>query len=523
MVKRCGGLVLFWLIGLFVVNTGMLALAETNTLVVAQMEYAWCFDPMYTWSDILRMSMVAYDPLLKYDPENASVSPWVAKSWEVSQDGLEYTFWLNEGIKFHDGTQLTSSDVKFTVQRLQQLKQAVAALFEDVDRIETPDDYTVKFILKKPNAEFLLATCQLFIISEEGVKAHEVEGDLGQQYLQDHELGSGPYKLVLHIPEQRTVFERFPEYWKGWNNTNNNIERVVWLWIKEPATQRMMLEAGQIHIAMNPSMSDLPVLEANPDLQVLAAITAIIGEIDFRVIHKPLDDIRVRKALAMAFDYDYHIRVATAGYGKRANSPIPSCLPYHNEEIEPMPYDLETAKALLAEAGYPDGGFTLRVAYESLQEEKQIMLHNVQENWGKQLGINIEATGMDWVPQAALQRDPNSWPDIYLRYVWPNLPIAPFSSLKEFYYGPWKGVHENNGSFWSDPKVDELIEEGIAELDESKRIVLCKEAQALIADAVPSIWICEEPYIIVARSNVKGYVYNPAYNQGLDVYHLWLE
>jgi peptide/nickel transport system substrate-binding protein len=517
-------LVVVGLLGLFYV--GIAASSESNTLVIASADYAWCFDPVYAgWSDIGRMTMIAYDPLVKYDPETKSVSPWVAKSWAVSKDGLTYTFSLNKGIKFHDGSQLSSSDVKFTVQRLQQLKQGVSLLFESVQTIETPDDYTVNFVLKSPSAEFLLTCTMLYIINEHEVKAHEVEGDLAQEYLQKHELGSGPYKVVLHMLEQKTVCDRFVDYWKGWGGEHKPIDRIIWLWVKQLTTQHMMLNTGQIDISMPSSTSvvDLPVYESDPNYQILSAITPIIGEIDFRVIHKPLDDIRVRKALAMAFDYDAHITVLTEGYGKLAVSPIPSVLPYHNDEIKPMPHDLTAARALLAAAGYPDGGFTLTVAYESLQLEKELMFQNIQENWGEELGIKLVPMGVDWVTQATMQKDPNSKPDIYLRYVWPSLPVAPFTSLKEFYGGEWKGVYENNGSFWSDPKVDQLIEQGLSEQNYANRIELCKEAQVLIAAAVPSIWICEEPYIIVARNYVKGYKYNPAYHQAVDVYHMWLE
>jgi len=493
--------------------------ADSNTLVVAQAEFAWEFDVLYSsWGDIARLARVCYDPLLKYDAVSKEVIPWVAKSWEISEDGLAYTFYLNRGIKFHDGTELTASDVKFTVERDRALHGDVAALFTDVATIDIIDDYTITFHLNKPNNEFLLNLSPFYIISEDGVKEHD-QGDLARGYLQDHDLGSGPYQVVHHIPEQKTICEKFADYWKGWDG--NHIDRIVWLWIGDPAVQRMMLENGEIDVAMNPSLADLPDFENNPDLIIFSDPTHIILKVSFRTIRSPLDDVRVRKALAMAIDYDYHIEVGTGGYGKRANSPVASALPYHNDDIPLVPYDLKAAKQLLAQAGYPDGGFKLVLGYESAQPEKQRLLEMLQQNWG-QLGITIEPAGMDYNTQWAMQKDPNSEVDVWLHYIWPAY-AAPYQVLKEFYWTPLKGVLGANAAYWSTPEVDNLIEEGLTTRDPARVEECAKEAQRLIVDAQPDAWVCEEAYVMVARNYVKGYIYNPMYHQTLDVYNMWLE
>jgi peptide/nickel transport system substrate-binding protein len=334
----------------------------------------------------------------------------------------------------------------------------------------------------------------------------------------DNDLGSGPYQHVSTVPEQQAVFEKFEGYWKGWDG--DHVDGITWLWIKESATQRLMLESGELDISMEPSVDDLAEFEASPDYQVLEGESPVIFEVDFRVIHPPLDDIRVRQALATAIDYDYHIEVALAGYGRRAQGPLTSVFPYHNYDIELIPFDLEAAKALLAEAGYPEGGFTLKVAYESAQEEKVRALEMVQANWGE-LGIEIEPMGMDWMAQAAMQQDVNSEPDVYLGYIWPGMTDP--ECLREFYHGDQMGVFDSNASFWSDPEVDRLMDEGLMETDPARRDEIYKQVQQLIADAIPAAWVSENPYNMVANKYVKGYVYNPAYHQALDVYHMWLE
>ena len=491
---------------------------NSNTLVVAHSEYPFTFDPIFNWWEINRMTRVTYDALTNYDPVTKAVVPWVAKDWDILQDGLTYTFYLNRGIKFHDGTELTAADVKFTVDRLEMLQDGIAQYFECVKYIEILDDYTIKFILKEPNSGFLPSTVLLYIISEDGVKAHEQEGDLATDYLQNYDLGSGPYQVVVNVPEQRTICEKFLDYWKGWEG--NRIDKILWLWIKDPSTQRMMLENGQLDIAMNPSMADLPDLEANPNLEVLASLSTHILVVSFRMTHEPLDDIRVRKALAMAVDYNYLIEVAAGGYGKRAIAPIASTLPYYDDALSPLTYDMDAAKGLLAEAGYPNGGFNLIVGYQSEHSEYRRLLELLEQNWGE-LGITIRPMSMDWEAQTAMEGDENSSPDIYFDAPGPDtMDLAQY--LNQFYGSDYL-TYGSNGSYFSDPKVDELIHEAQVEVDPEECGKLYNEIQQIIVSAVPAAWVYEMPYIIASQQYVKGFVCNPAFHDTLDVYHMSVE
>jgi len=197
-----------------------------NTLVAAHSEYAFTFDPTFcSWGDVCRICLVAYEPLVKYDPATKEIIPGLAKEWEISSDGLTYTFILNEGVKFHDGTDLTASDVKFTVERLLGIDDGCARYVYPVESMEVVDDYTIAMTLDAPNAAFLQSMVVIFIISEDGVKANEVDGDWAQAYLMENDLGSGPYMLTSSIPEQQAVFEKFEDYWKGWDG--NHLDGII--------------------------------------------------------------------------------------------------------------------------------------------------------------------------------------------------------------------------------------------------------------------------------------------------------
>jgi peptide/nickel transport system substrate-binding protein len=491
----------------------------SNILTAAHSEYAFTYDPLYSnWSDVARICVVAYDALVKYDPTTKQIVPWVASEWEVSPDMLSYTFKINEGIKFHDGSDLTASDIKYTFERIIALNDGVASSLIGVASVEAVAEYTVKVNMKQPDGSFLMSMPQIFIINEDGVKAHEVEGDWGAAYLVDNDLGSGPYYLASSIPEQQSVFSKYADYWKGWEG--KHIDGITFLWIKDSATQRLMLESGELDIMMQPLVDDLSTFATTPGYQVLTGDSPVIMAVAFRVTHPPLDDIRVRKALAMAIDSNYHLEVALGGYGKLATGPLASVLPFFNTEIPLMPFDIEGAKALMSEAGLPNGGFTVKLAYESENEEKQRALEMLQSNWG-QLGVQIEPMGMDFMAQASMMADKNSEPDVYIDYIWPTAP-DPDPALRPFFYGPLKDFG-NNAAYWSDPEVDKLFDAGLAESDQVKREEIYKQIQQLIYDAHPEAWMTENPFNIVAQSYVKGYIYNPALHQALDVYNMQLD
>lgn len=494
--------------------------AMSNILTAAHSEYAFTFEPTFcNWSDVGRICVVAYDGLLKYDPATKEIVPWVAKEWEVSDDGLTYTFKISEGIKFHDGSDLTASDVKYTFDRLIALDDGVAQNLYAIESVEAVDDSTVVITLNTPSAAFISGLPLIFIISEDGVKANEVDGDWGQAYLMEHDLGSGPYMLVSSIPEQQAVFEKFDDYWQGWEG--EHLDGVTFLWIKEAATQRLMVENGELDISMEPSVDDLAAWDADPDYQVLSADSPVVFYLAYRVTHEPLDDPLVREALTMAVDAEYVLEVGMAGYGRLARGPLASSLPYYNDDIEFVPYDMDAAKALLAEAGYPDGGFTVKIGYEAAQPWKVRTMEMLQANWSE-LGVEIEPMGMDYMAQEAMQQDEDSEPDAYLHHIWPSA-AEPDIALRPFFHGDHKGVFGENASFWSDPEVDRLFDEGIVEADPVKREAIYKEIQQRIVDAVTGAWITELPFTIVANEYVNGYVYNPAIHQSMDVYNMWLE
>ena len=508
-------------LGVFIISMALTltASANSNSIKIAHSEYAFSYDPVFcNWSDIGRICAIAYDALLKFEPTNKVLVPHLAKSYKKLDGGSKYRFILNKNVTFHDGNKLKAQDVKYSFERIMAIKDGVANLIQDVRSINVIDDHTFDILLKRPTAAFLYSLPQIMIINSKTAKKYEVDGDWAKKYLDDHDLGSGPYKLSLHLAEQRAEFKKYDDYWKGWRT--DNINGVTFLWIKDSATQRLMLEKGDLDIMMEPVLSELKDLKKNSNLQIHSTSSAVVFTIDFRVIRKPLDNINIRKALAHAIDYEYHLNVALEGFGKRAKGPLSSQLMFFNDNLPLVDFDMKKAKQYLKEAGYPNGGFTLKVAYESGQAEKQRALEMIQQNWGL-LGIKVEPVGTDWMGQDEMQKNKDSDIDVYLGYIWPAAAETDIA-LRTFYHSDYKGVFGDNAPFWSSDKVDQLFDSGIVEQNINKRSEIYKNLQHEIVKGFSSAFVSETPFVIVTNKRVFGYEYNPAHHQAIDVYNMTL-
>ena len=281
-------LVMLMLIILFCFTNYVFVSADqdfSNTLVIAGNEYPNSFDPIFADDSTVERTMaLSYEALLRVNPSTNELEPWIASKWGVSEDAKTYTFILNQNITFHDGTNLTASDVKFTFDRMKKIDQGIAYEFGSLDRIEVVDDYTVKFFLSEASIPFIKIIPKMYIISEEGVEANlmvspsstnfsGIDSNFAITYLANHELGSGPYVLTSFTPGQQAIFSKYDNYWKGWEG--NHVEKVIWQYIKESSTQRLLLEKGDVDIIMDPSPDDLNAFRENPNIKLAEGTTFI--------------------------------------------------------------------------------------------------------------------------------------------------------------------------------------------------------------------------------------------------------
>jgi peptide/nickel transport system substrate-binding protein len=360
-----------------------LAHAKTDIVVGQQLEPPH-LDPTSAAAGAIDQVLYAnvFEGLTRFGPDGA-VNPGLAKSWDISEDGLVYTFKLQPGVTFHDGTTLDASDVKFTLDRARDetSQNAQKALFEGIDTVEVIDDLTVKVTLIAPNGNLLfnLAWGDAVIVAPESI------GEIKQ-----HPVGTGAFKFDDWVQGDRITLLRNEGYW----GTPAQLTEVTFKFIDDPTAAFAAMMAEDVDVFGGyPAPENLPQFEADPRFQVLVGSTE--GETILSTNNKmaPLDNVLVREAIAHAIDRQAIIDGAMFGLG----TPIGTHFAPHNPDYVDLTaqsaYDPEKARALLAEAGLPDGfSTTLKLPPPSYARRGgEIIQAQLRE-----VGIEAEITNLEW-------------------------------------------------------------------------------------------------------------------------------
>ncbi len=324
----------------------------------------------YDWQNPSMMQLIA-DGLMGYKALTTELVPDLAESYDISQDGLTYTFKLREGVKFHNGRELKASDVKYTFERLvdpatQSPGQGYYAVIKGFDEmvsgaasglsgVTTPDDYSVVIELSRPNAVFLNVLAMHFssIVPKEEVAKYGA--DWGR-----HPVGTGAYKITEWSLGQRIVFERNPDYSHGTGPENvPYLDKITWEVGQDPSVALLRLKNGEVDI-LGDGIPPAQFMEAteNPEYRDSGMIVEHdmiqTSYVTMNVRIPPFDNVLVRKAVNMAINKDRIVRLIN-NRAVPATQPLPPNMPGHDPSYEGYPYDPTKAKELLAEAGFPDG------------------------------------------------------------------------------------------------------------------------------------------------------------------------
>ena len=287
-----------------------------------------------------------YNTLMEVNDDGELVGD-LAESYEVSEDGMSYTFHLYENACFSNGDPVTAEDVKFTYERAMESAKTKSDV-EAVDNIEVIDEHTVKMNLKKPYAPFITKTTDtgLCILSKKVVEAAgDAYGDV------DTCVGSGAFVAKEWVPNDHYTLVRNENYWKETPIATSIEVRVI----PEGSARTIALEAGEVDIVWNVDAIDCVNVEANPDVLLLSQPSASIEYMGMNTSKEKFSDVRVRQAINMAIDQQVFIDTIVEGRGTPANSYINAMIPGWTDEVTAYEYNIEAAKALMAEAGYPDG------------------------------------------------------------------------------------------------------------------------------------------------------------------------
>ena len=494
--------------------------AESGTLIMAVNGSPPTFDPLAARdSRVDTPSINLYSALVQVTPDLELYND-LAESIEPSEDGLSHTFKLKEGVKFHDGSELTAEDVKYTVDRMIALQKGVRSNLTLVNGAEVVDDYTVTLTLDEPFPGLLPALTRLYILNSELVQANEEEGDWGEKWLQNHDAGSGPYQLASFQAEQQFTIEKFDDYHRGWDG--DHVDRAIFRVIKEEPTRQIALENGEVDWATIGNPETYDTLAAKDGIEVTSDETLNQLYFALNTQNPNLQDARVRQALGLVYDYQGHVEQARQGHSAVARGPLPSVIPCWDESMTPSETNIERAKELMAEAGVPDGGFELEMAYQGTSPEETVAMQIMQAG-AAELGITIKPVAVEWPAKVGMFASQDTAPGIGTIWVFP-----PYADPDPFLYAIGHSSLSSdkggfNFSYYANPQLDELLDAGKVELDPDKRCQIYAEVQQIWVDEVPYINVVLQYDLVAHQDYVKGYRWNSAHSRTQNAYDIWLD
>jgi peptide/nickel transport system substrate-binding protein len=484
------------------------AAAQEHVLNVGKYGQVATYDPHAGGLDTMWWTLNNfYESLVDMNEDIATLRPVLATAWTVSRDGKMYTFTLRAGVKFNDGTPFDSAAVRVNVERAQALKKAAFLYVKPIAKVETPAPGTVVFHLEKPYNPFLAGLRYLLMVSPKAIKDHD-KGDQAESWLRDHTAGTGPYALERWEPNIIHVARRNPGYWRGWpagKFTTLNLRHIY-----EPETQRLMIEKGELDIAENVTNDALPALKRNPNLTVHERAGTSLMVTYLNTQTAPTKDLRVRQAIHHLWNQDAYN--AITGHTSMGG-PLYTPLLGKDWKLEnPYPYNVDRARALLAEAGYAGGGFTLRFQSQKGDVDKRAIFEIFQAELNK-LNIKVEFYDDTW---PALVKKATDWgatrsPDTAIHlfgYFRPALILSPYDFLFSMYHSdgyPTKGGR--NFTYYTNPEYDRLINDSIVSLDQERELRQLRQAAEMVwrdAAVVVNGRIVDK---IVTRRDLKGFIY----------------
>ncbi|MFN8591067.1 MAG: ABC transporter substrate-binding protein [Thermomicrobiales bacterium] len=494
------------------------AAADAATLVVASGADAVTLDPQVSFdgqSPLLWRAV--YENLVKYDGDTLDIVPHLAENYDISDDGLTYTFTIRPGITFSDGTPLDAAAVKTSIDRQIAVQMGIAYALANVTSVETPDDMTVVLTLSAPSDGVLSAFAGMYapyIISPKAISEHEQNGDWAQAWLRDNMVGTGPYVLDNYSQSQQAVFSRNPNYWGGWDG--NHFEQIFVKYVKEPATERLLLEQGEVDVALFLPDDAVEELDGTGGIVVTDVPSFNLYYLVLPTREGPTADKKVRQAISYGFDYNTWVTDVMRGKAQQARGPIPSNFVGFNPNTPQYTYDPDKAKQLLAEAGFPDGGFNINYTYETGYFWKRPLGELFQANMAD-LGITVDIQELSPSAWADLLSNPETANHAFGLVWWPTLK-TPFDFMFSLFATGAQGTAGYNWGYYSNPELDKLLEDGASEPDEAKRMAIYAEAQDLLVDDAPALYVYEKRYRLPMRDTVEGFVFNGVYIETLNYY-----
>ncbi|HEX6988830.1 MAG TPA: ABC transporter substrate-binding protein, partial [Bacillota bacterium] len=449
-------------------------------------------------------------------------SPDLAESWDISDDGLVWTFHLRDGVTWHDGEPFTAEDVRFTFMDIvlnPDVGSSSASNFRNVQEVVAVDDRTVEFHLKQP-----MASLASYLGYNAGIlPSHILKGtDVmnNADFNKGSPVGTGPFKMADYVSGQYVVLERFDDYFGG----RPLLDQIQYRVVPDTNTQLSQLLTGELSIMIVEQASNVERLENEAAIRVDATPQLNYVWIAPNTTKAPFDDARVRQALSYALDRPAMIQNILRGYGRPATGPISPALEYYyNPDVTTYPYDPERAKELLAEAGWEDSdgdgyvdrdGQTLEIALTVPKANIMEPLATLAQQYFESVGVKTNMDAVEFNVFVADRLVPRSF-DIMVGW-W----ITPPDPDIFAYYHSSAATGGNNVPMYANSELDALLEQGQAVGDPAQRKEAYDRVQEILADEVPYIFVWYPDEIVARRAGLEG-VPAIGFRDALQYAHEW--
>lgn len=511
-MKKVSFLLILGLIVLALTGCGPQAADDDNSITIGLQAEPTSLDPaQITDYNSSRAAMEIYDSLVRFKNGGTELEPGLATEWEVSEDGLEYTFKLRQGVTFHDGTTFDADAVKFNIDRQIDPDHeyhdtgdfAYADFtFGTVADVIVVDQETVKIVLTEPFAPFLgnMAMHSAAMISPKAIKDHGKDISLNP-------VGTGPFKFASWEPGVEVILEKYDDCWRG----APKIDKLIFRPIVEDQTRITELEAGNIDFIVGILPDDLQRLKNNDDLLVVEQAGMHTWYLSLNCQKAPFDDVRVRQAANYAINKKAIVDNILKGTGVLAKNLLPPVIWSYTDDLQDYSYNPEKARELLKEAGYEDGftidfhvpksgsgmqqPVTMATAIQSDLEAVGIKTNIKQLEWGYYLDESMKPVETnEFVMHELSWMGDNGDPDnfLYILLSGDQWPDAGF-----------------NDAFYKNTEVDRLLNRARTSSDLEERTDLYVQAQKLIAADSPLIVVDHETQIVAMKKKIKGFELHP--------------
>lgn len=470
-----------------------------------------------------------FSRLIEFKYGETAIEPGLAENWEVSNDGLEITFTLRKGVKFHSNEVFTptrdfnADDVLFSVNRM-RLKEhpyhlVSGGLYEyftgmemnkNIKELIKIDDYKIKFVLNQPEAPFLANLAMPFMSIHSKEYADVLAKQSKQNMIDTNPVGTGPFVFKKYVKDTLLRFEANPNYYAG----APKIEKLVFTIAPDPSVRFQKLKTGECHFVTEPSPADLKSIQGNQDLKLMKKNGLNVGYLAMNTEKEPFTKVEVRQAVHLALDRNSYIDAIYLGNADVAKNPIPPTMWSYNDEVVDYQQNIEKAKELLTKAGLPNGFETelwvLPVSRPYNPNGKK-MGEMMQADLAK-VGIKAKIISYDWATYLDKSRKgdhqmiqlgwtgDNGDPDNFLNVLLGCPSVQSGSNTARWCYAPF----------------NELIQKAKRIKDQSERDKLYRQAQVIAKEQAPWVTLAHSVVYRAMRNNVEGYKIDPF---GGDYFH----